>query len=439
MGEIAKRLTVFAGISLLLCFCLSGCFMKSGNELYAVPRHLDEQAGLDSAVSSLLSENRGFCAPVEGENRQTVQFADLDGDGSDEAIAFLKEKDSSVPLQAHILNRPDGFYRDCCVVGGDGADFQSAAYIQLDEKPGLELLLTRHVSSSLPALLNVYSFRDGAIHDLLSEAGAEYTAADLDADGAQELLLFYTRGTEQKKAVLYKRSEGELFPDQTVLLSEDLPADVKIQTADLAWGLPAVFVSGQCPDGSVLTDVLVLWNGELINLNRSDMDIGDITRCLGDFFPTDVDSDGIMELPKRIALPGEETADNFLLLWYSIGLDGAVTEKLRTYQNSSAGWYLVIPERWGEQLTVQTDSDGSVCFAQWRQNDAPIPIFTIYTFSGEGRNAHGVSDGRFILSEKGSVTYSASFGTSTWAGLLTQEQMKQMFNFIHSDWITSET
>ena len=48
------------------------------------------------------------------------------------------------------------------------------------------------------------------------------------------------------------------------------------------------------------------------------------------------------------------------------------------------------------------------------------------------------SGGRFPLSERGDVTYAASFGTSQWAEELSREALASMFHFIHVDWNTGE-
>ena len=82
-------------LSAALTLLLTGCFVKTVDELYTLPRHSDEYDRLELAIEKVLtSQNASYAAPVSGVNQQSVQLADLDGDGMDEAIAFLKQETS---------------------------------------------------------------------------------------------------------------------------------------------------------------------------------------------------------------------------------------------------------------------------------------------------------------------------------------------------------
>ena len=59
---------------------LTGCALQTVNEMYALPKRSKEYDSLQSAIDSAMY-GLSYSAPVSGENRQTVQMADLDGDG----------------------------------------------------------------------------------------------------------------------------------------------------------------------------------------------------------------------------------------------------------------------------------------------------------------------------------------------------------------------
>ena len=71
-------------------FMLSGCFVKTVDEMYALPQHSDEYYNLQQAIDAVMTGGASYCAPVSGVNQQSVQLADLDRDGEDEAVVFLK-------------------------------------------------------------------------------------------------------------------------------------------------------------------------------------------------------------------------------------------------------------------------------------------------------------------------------------------------------------
>ena len=85
-----RKIWVVGVLTLLLTLVLSGCFVKTVDELYTLPKHSDEYNDLQNAIDGLMAQGAAYSAPVSGANQQSVQLADLDGDGQDEAIVFLK-------------------------------------------------------------------------------------------------------------------------------------------------------------------------------------------------------------------------------------------------------------------------------------------------------------------------------------------------------------
>ncbi|MBR1781852.1 MAG: hypothetical protein IJ751_10690, partial [Oscillospiraceae bacterium] len=64
---------------------LSGCGLRSPEELYALPRLSAEYESLQSALEGLQAQGYEYAAPTAGSNTQSVQLLDLDSDGVDEA------------------------------------------------------------------------------------------------------------------------------------------------------------------------------------------------------------------------------------------------------------------------------------------------------------------------------------------------------------------
>ena len=68
---------------LLAALLLSGCGMRTVHELYQLPKRSEENNNLQSVIDSVMN-GLEYCAPLSGEHPQTVQMADLDGDGVQE-------------------------------------------------------------------------------------------------------------------------------------------------------------------------------------------------------------------------------------------------------------------------------------------------------------------------------------------------------------------
>ena len=105
-----KRM-LLAVLAAAMSLVLSGCFVKTVDELYTLPKHSDEYNRLEQAIDQVMSsQNASYAAPVSGMNQQSVQLADLDGDGTEEAVAFLKTTGDK-PLKACIFSRVDEDYQ----------------------------------------------------------------------------------------------------------------------------------------------------------------------------------------------------------------------------------------------------------------------------------------------------------------------------------------
>ena len=81
-------------------------------------------------------------------------------------------------------------------------------------------------------------------------------------------------------------------------------------------------------------------------------------------YATDIDSDGVIELPQPQPLPayGETPADDvyWIINWYRVSADdGKRTITLTTYHNYSGGWFVIFPEEWSGELTITRSSEVS--------------------------------------------------------------------------------
>lgn len=80
---------------------LSGCALRTVDEMYAIPKRSEEYNNLQSAIDSAMY-GLTYSAPVSGEHQQSVQMADLDGDGVEEYLVFA-QGNSAKPLQILIF------------------------------------------------------------------------------------------------------------------------------------------------------------------------------------------------------------------------------------------------------------------------------------------------------------------------------------------------
>lgn len=439
-----KKISLLLFCAAAMALVLSGCFAKTLDELYALPKHSDQYYDLQQAIDKVMTDGAEYCAPVSGVNQQSVQLADLDGDGGNEAIVFLKT-DSEKPLNAYIFDQVKGHYQVLADIEGSGTGFESVEYVQLNDKPGVEIIIGRQLSDQVLKSMSAYTLTDGHVVELMSANYTQYLSADLDGDGHTDIFLLRFDAEERKGvAELYRYRSGQMEREKEASMSTGVEAVKRIVAGYMAPKVPAVFVASVYESSSILTDIFAFRDGSFQNVSTSDNGLSVKTVRNYFVYATDIDGDSLIELPELVTLPSVDGDTYSIIHWYNLGLDGGQTVKLTTYHNFSSGWYVTLPDEWNEQIAVSKSGEVSgvrgLVFSRWdAENRKTTPIFTIYAFSGDDRSATASAGGRFILAEKGDVTYAAKLGTDKWAKALTQEKLKSMFNFIHIDWNSGET
>lgn len=433
-----RKFLLTAAAAALLCV-LAGCVSRNVEELYALPRHSDEYNELQKAIDGVMTEGVQYAAPVSGKNQQSVQLADLDADGEDEAIVFLRVPGDR-PLRACVFDLVDGTYRSLGFVDGSGAAFDRAEYVQLDSEPGVEIILGRQVGNQVLRAMSVYTLRDGQLIELMSTNYSQYALTDLDSDGNKEIfLLRFDPEAKNGTAGLYRWSGGELRLENEAALSAGAQAVRRLVTGAIAYDVPAVVVVSDYNGGEgIVTDVFAFRGGALENISNGVAGLNVQAVQDGAIYPADLDGDGLLELPQVawLVTDDESTSSGAMIFWYNLTPGGSLTIKMTTYHNFSEGWFLRLPDSWESTLNVSRSEE--IAGTRGFVFSEDEPIVTIYAFTGDERNQLAESDGRFIVAEKGGVTYAAQPGTDPLAAEMTQEALKKMFNFIHIDWNSGE-
>lgn len=429
---------------LLLVLTLSGCSMMTVDKLYQLPKRSEAYNNLQSAIDNAMTD-LSYCAPLSGENQQTVQIADLDGDGENEYLLFAKGTQEK-PLKILVFQNVDGIFTMITAVEANGSSYDAVEYVNMDAKPGVEMIVGRQLSDQMLRTATVYTFADGKLNQLVSANYTKYLTTDLDNDHNSELFILRPGSSETHPGVaeLYAVLDGEMVSFNEVAMSQPANKLKRIITGELDGGKSAVFVASAVGDSALITDIYTILGARLTNVSLShESDTG--IRTMRDFyvFADDVDADGIVELPALIdmkPLPGTISEDmHHLIRWYSMTPEGVVVDKMYTYHNFVGGWYMQLDSRWAERLVVlhhglQTD------LYIWNEDFTDTQrLMSIFAFSGDKREENALSDGRIILHKTESVVYAASLSDLAGEYGYSTENAVYSFRLILKDWKTGET
>lgn len=440
-----KKRTGIALLFLLTALIFSGCGMRTVEQMYCVPKRSQSydhvQKAMDMAMVGL-----EYAAPVSGENQQTVQLADLDGDGMDEYVLFARNP-SQIPLNVLIFDTDtDGKCYLLEVLELQGSAFEKVEYVQMDGMPGVELVIGRQLSDQLQGNVCIYTFASGRAEKLLSVNYAHFLTCDLSRDGKSELLLITSGESGQPGefrgvAVTYQYGKGEMARSMEVRISASASSVERIVEGSLEDGAPAVFVSSTVDDTAITTDVLCMDQGKLKNLMKPDTSVQALRNYY--VYAADMDGDGITELPSlipmRIAQSNGLPESRYLICWYSLDRKGERTDKLYTYHDYGGGWYLQLDPDWATQISAEKEAN-TYTFYLWNEEGTRAkPLFAIYVFTGSSRDQEAGSDGRFPLLRKEGIAYGALIYEEGAARGVTEAYLKDSFHLIRQDWKTGET
>ncbi len=432
-----KRILLF----LLAAVCLlSGCSIRRVEELYCLPRRSDAYLDLQSVMDGNMG-GLAYCAPLSGENRQTVQTADLDGDGQAEYLLFTRDADEAL-LKILIFRQENDRYSLIQTVSGNGGAFDLVEYAQMDGQPGLELIVGRQLSDQVLRSVSVYSLTGDRLECRMTAPYTKFLSCDLDGNGQRELLVLGPGEGGAALAELYSFRDGAVERSREVSLSGPGSALKRILLGRLHGGSNGVFVASSLEESAIITDVLALVDGQLTNVSLS-ADSGTSVQTLRnyDVYAEDINGDGEVELPAlmhMMPLHSAVQARQHLIRWYAMAPDGTQADKLCTFHDFGGGWYMELDQSWAQRVSV-VQEESAYHFYLWDEGFTDSEkIFTVYALSGQDREEQAIAENRFVLLKSENLVYAARMEVASGVLEITQADLMESFHLIRRDWNTGE-
>lgn len=440
-----KKRMGLAALFLTTAMLTGGCAMRTVEQMYDVPRRSQSFSHVQSAMDMAMV-GLDYASPISGENQQTVQLADLDGDGVNEYVVFARSE-TRTHLDVLIFDTDEEgncYLAECIEL--NGSVFERVEYVDIDGIPGSELVVGRQVSDQVMGAVCVYSFATGRAEKLLSTNYAHFLTCDLDQDRQHEVMIIRPgasgeAGEGRALALRYEYRQGEMERSMEIQLSATADNVKRIVEGKLQDGAPALFVSSVVGDSSIATDVLAVDEGKLRNL----VGAGGSVSALRNYYvyATDIDEDGIMEIPSLIPMQSVTARasgeSQYLIRWDSLNRKGERQEKRYTFHDYAGGWYLQLDPAWATRISAEKEGN-TYLFYLWDQEGVDAEaLFTLYVFTGSDRDQAAAQEDRFPLYRKEGTAYAAKLHKAAVGYGLTEEYLQSSFHLIRQDWKTGET
>jgi len=421
---------------------LGGCAVLTVDEMYTPPKRSAEYQDLQNAIDAAMP-GLEYRAPLTGENQQTVQMADLSGDGEEEYLLFAGGS-SEMPLKILIFTRTEEGCQLKETIESGGVAFELVEYVDIDGIPGMELVVGRQVSDKVLRSLSVYTFSGGSAQQLMTANYSKFVTCDLDEDGISELMVISqdTAETDRAAVALYSYSGSAMVRSREVPLSGSADHIKRIMEGQLLGGVPAVYVASSVEERAIITDIFAMKNGRFTNVSLSS-ESGTSVQTLRNYYvyAVDYDNDGVLELPSLITMvsEGDGAAAQHLIRWYAMDAAGREVDRMYSFHDFAGGWYLELDAAWAHRISV-TQEGGTYMFSLWDEAFRETEkIMTVYVLTGSQRESTAAQDGRFLLYRGDEVLYAAEVEDAASDYGITKESMVYSFHLIHKDWKTGET
>lgn len=426
---------------LTLCiFLFGGCSENTSSGMFALPEMPEMQKALIDTVDTVLGGG-GFVysEPRSGLNRQSLQLMDLDGDGEEEGIAFLRDVQQTYKTFIYIFEKDENGFVLFDIIEGSENELYTVSYSDILGKNGYEIIVEWGADGDGSHPITVYNLvRDGT-EKILEISARQYSVSDLDGDGKNDFTAVVKRGGDMY-ADVYTSQEDTLVKNAQIALSRRGGELLRIKTGNAMQGKGAVFIEREMGDG-VITDV-VSYNGEeFVNL----LPDGDV--CMSRALCADVNGDGVIEIPKETDLVSDFGTTTGCYTWSSLSEKGALIQSAFTYHSFEDNWFLSMPLSWSGSVYAESTSgrsgENAIHFSTRERMGGDdeeyieAPLFTLYVLTGGRRSQYAAEGERFVVSEREDTIFAAEIISESYlATKINEDFIKSIFKNSESEWFS---
>ena len=413
-------------------------FDSSVEQLFTLPRMAPEYTGLSQQLDSLISQGYEYASPSGGRNIQSVQMVDLEDDGRQEALVFLRRSADEKPLKIMVYRLDgDDSYSLLCTIESSGTAVDSVYYQDLNGDGRRELIVGWRISADVQTLA-AYSIEPEPVA-LMSCGYSRFSIQDLNGDGAPSLLVIRADGELGPVAEFYGWQEEQMGVSYRCRLSSSMTA---LNRGSVVTGMadrdtPAVFITGVDTTSMAVTDILIYRpEAGLVNVALDKTSgVSAAVYPYRQLAPQDIDGDGVTEIPCPLGDSAAEQTDG-LVSWMSWQSDGRFQQTAKTYHSLSSGWYFTIPASWWS-WEVDAVTGGIQNESQMTLRINGDSVLTIYTITGENRDNRSRMGSRIVLRRQATTVYAGEvYEIAPYYGM-DEDLLRRSFSLILGTWNNS--
>lgn len=431
-----KRLLAVA-LVIALSVSLSGCSFRfsSFDNLLRPPRLSGKYQGLQDSFEKLVDKDYSLSTPENGLYRSAFIVNDFDMDKDEEAIVFYTEKKKPDLVKMYYFEYKEDDWVPVNSYDGLGSSVDEVKFADLNQDGTSEIVIGWNLfSSKTNKAFAVYDISAG---DLKLNSSFPYSYLDIidvNGDGIDDIFAMSVDSTvsdhytSAATAYTFDSKSASLQMLSSIKTDGNISSysNIKVEKVD---DLRLIYVEAFKGDNDMITEV-IYWDDDKNTLVAPLFDVATQTTSQtlrhNKLFAQDFDSDGFIEIPVSVDMPGSSVVDNssnglimnssnekvetptknlYYTKWVKFRND-----KLRAVQYSvvdeDGGYILNIPSSWVGRITV-LGNEGQWDFYHWDSYEEKLGnlLFSIYYYDKNDEPEKTKYKNSKLLTSYGSTTY----------------------------------
>lgn len=351
---------------LLLISCLlSGCGFRvssSIDDLISPVSPFGDNADIKSALEAYAANGYSLKAPDSGEFITSYNFYDINGDGTEEAVAFYEPSDNLGVVDMAVIVKEKNEWRVAENLQSEGREVHSLSFDDLTGDGKVELIVCWDIiPNSTGHELCVYSYEEDAEQKLVQIGKSitvnHYIAENLYGDEVKELLLLEIN-SNAAKAEMYSLKNNRFSLISETKLDAHITSYDRLQTESVN-GEKRVYADAVGSDGLSMLTEIIYWSDAYESIISPFYSYysgytRETTRSMM-LASMDINDDGAIEIPTDYQLSG--LPDGVCAVDWCVFRSSVLMHSAYALFVQNDGYFLVLPENMIDAVSVSYHLD----------------------------------------------------------------------------------
>ena len=389
-----KKLLIFAAAA-ILCVVFSGCnVLETDTEaLMKPPVFTEEQEKLNTALTEVIGESYTLKYPKTGEINSAFIFKDLDGDGTEEAMAFYSLLDESTRI--NVLKNENGNWESVYEAAGFYGDIESVNFAKMYEA-GSAIVIKWSQE------VGIYRYQKERLEAVHKDSCEGTEIADMDGDGFSEVIIIGKNPAGRNTIKIVYNEGKNISATEGISIHADYMNIYSKNSGKLSEEKYFYFIDSEISDGVYLTEMFALENGaakryfiadfyEYEEDEEENAGQGVVVVVGGNYgkrgvllrntkvYCMDINNDGIIEMPVEYREDYAQDASEEIFFLQYLQYNGESSVPVwNGVANTEGGYLFAVPENWNENITAKLGSSKeSFIFEEKETGNVIYEIFAV--------------------------------------------------------------